>query len=51
MSIDNLIYCMIPLMKKFECEIICKIIKRGFKPKGKGCVNLKVIPIKYLKSV
>lgn len=33
-SIDNFIYTTIPLIKLFECESYCKVIKRGFKPIG-----------------
>lgn len=32
MSMDNLIYCTLPMMQKFGCNATCKILKRGFKP-------------------
>jgi RNA 3'-terminal phosphate cyclase len=39
-SVDNLIYSTISLIKKFETDISVKIIKRAFKPEGDGIVNL-----------
>jgi len=40
-SVDNFNYSTLALFKKFDCDISLKIIKRGFKPKGNGIVNLK----------
>ena len=50
-SVDNFNYSTLALFKKFDCDISLKIIKRGFKPKGNGIINLKIQPIKMLKSV
>ena len=51
-SVDTFMYTAIPLLKKFgvEGEVKCKLVKRGFRPKGNGEVLLYVPVIKYLRA-
>ncbi len=42
--IDNLMLVFVPMLKKFGAKIKCKLIKRGYYPKGGGEIQIEVSP-------
>lgn len=51
-SVDTLIYTTFPLLEHFgvEQKVNCKILKRGYRPKGNGEIHMKCPIIKFLRA-
>ena len=51
-SVDTLMYTAFPLLENFGVEqpVTCKILKRGYRPKGNGDIHIKVPIIKFLRA-
>ncbi len=42
--IDNVLLVFLPMLKKFGANVNCKLIKRGYYPKGGGEIAVEVLP-------
>jgi RNA 3'-terminal phosphate cyclase (ATP) len=50
-QIDYFLHVFAPIVRHFGIEFDLKLQRRGFYPKGGGCVILKTRPLKYLKPI
>jgi len=48
---DFLQYCCLPLLKQMGATINAKLVRPGFFPLGKGCIQLEIEPVEKLKPI